>query len=103
MKINSDFEPQAGQGVSGAGTASGAGSVQSHKNLSHSNQTGSADKADLSSDAQQFAILSAQSSHVPDVRADRVATLKSAIQNGSYSVSNHQIAQSMLRDFDPGS
>ncbi|HEY6466023.1 MAG TPA: flagellar biosynthesis anti-sigma factor FlgM [Candidatus Acidoferrales bacterium] len=103
MKINSDFEPQAGQGVSGAGAAGGAESVQTQRAGAHTSQSATIDKADLSSEAQQFATLSAQASKVPDVRADRVASLKNAVQNGTYNVSNQQIAQAMQRDFNPGS
>ena len=99
MKINPDFEPQAGQGPTGAGAASGTSHIHSSRS-SHAGQSTATDKADLSSEAQQFAKLSAQASKVPDVRADRVATLKSAIQTGSYSVSNHQIAQAMSRDLN---
>lgn len=103
MKINSDFEPQAGQGVSGTGAAGAAGVVQTTKTASHSNQSGAPDKADFSSEAKQFAALSAQASKVPDVRAGRVASLKDAVQSGTYNVSNQQIAQAMQRDFNPGS
>jgi len=95
VKINSDFEPQAGQGPSAAGAPSQVHSSRS----SHAGHSSETDKADLSSEAQQFAELSAHANKVPDVRADRVATLKNAIQNGTHSVSNHQIAQAMARDF----
>lgn len=102
VKINSDFEPQAGQGVSGTGAAGPAGSVQAQRTATHSSQSSATDKADLSSEAQQFATLSAQASKVPDARADRVASLKNAVQSGTYNVSNRQIAQAMQRDFNPG-
>lgn len=98
MKINSDFEPQASQGPTGAGAAGASTRIQSSRS-SNAGQSVATDKAELSSEAQQFAKLSAQVSKVPDVRADRVATLKSAIQGGTYSVNNHQIAQAMSRDF----
>jgi flagellar biosynthesis anti-sigma factor FlgM len=98
VKIDSNFEPQAGQGPTGAGAAGAANQIQRSRS-SHAGQSSAADKADLSSEAQQFAKLSAQATQVPDVRADRVATLKNAIQNGTYSVSNQQIAQAMSRDF----
>lgn len=98
MKINSEFETQAGQAPSAAGAAAAANQVHSSRgsHVGHSSET---DKAELSSEAQQFAKLSAHANKVPDVRADRVATLKNAIQGGAHSVSNHQIAQAMARDF----
>lgn len=98
MKINSDFEPHAGQGPSGAGAAHEASHIQTSRGA-HAGKSAAADKAELSSEAQQFAKLSAHVSKAPDVRADRVAALKSAIQNGTHSVSNRQIAQAMSRDF----
>lgn len=100
MKINSDFEPQVGQGPSATGAAGSASHVHSSPN-SHAGHSSETDKADLSSEGQQFAKLSAHANKVPDVRADRVATLKNAIQNGTHSVSNHQIAQAMARDSHP--
>ena len=97
MKINSNLDPQAGQGPSGAGAAGGAGAVQNVR-YAPASQSGATDKAEFSSDAQMFAKLSGQISSVPDVRQDRVASLKQAVQNGTYNVSNQQIAQAMARD-----
>jgi negative regulator of flagellin synthesis FlgM len=99
VKINPNLEPQGGQGPSSAGAAGAAGVVQNTRQAAQSGQASSADKTDLSTEAQQFSMLSNQSSTIPDVRQDRVASLKAAIQSGSYNVSNQQIAQSMLQDF----
>jgi negative regulator of flagellin synthesis FlgM len=100
VKINPNLEPQGGQGPSGAGAAGAAGVVQNTRQP-QSGQASSTDKTDLSSEAQQFTMLSAQASTGPAIRQDRVDTLKSAIQSGTYSVSNQQIAKSMLQDFRP--
>jgi negative regulator of flagellin synthesis FlgM len=97
VKINPDFNPQAGQPTTAAGAAS---SVQAPRTPS-GGKTGSTDQANFSSEAQQFALLSSQASNVPDVRPDRVASLKAAVQNGTYNVSNQQIAQAMSRDLNP--
>ena len=99
VKINPNLEPQGGQGASGAGAASAAGAIHSTRHAESDQSTDGSDKADLSSEAQQFSRLSSQIANVPEVRQDRVASLKSAIQSGSYSVSNAQIAQAMARDF----
>jgi flagellar biosynthesis anti-sigma factor FlgM len=56
------------------------------------------DQANLSADAQQFSNLRSAISNVPDVRQDRVASLQQAVQSGSYSVSNQQIAAALQRD-----
>jgi negative regulator of flagellin synthesis FlgM len=107
VKINPNYEPQTNQtgATNAAGSAhqssstSGASSahVSSHE---PSSQSGSADKADFSTDAQQFSKLSSKMSSVPQVRQDRVNSLKSAVQNGTHKVSNQQIAQSLSRDMN---
>lgn len=97
MKINSNLEPQGGHAASGAGSAGPTGGPQGTR-LAQTYQTDGSDKTEFSSEAQAFAKLSAQIGNVPEVRQDRVATLRQAIQNGTYGVSNEQIAQSMLRD-----
>jgi len=62
----------------------------------------SGDQAHLSSDALQLSNLSSTLASVPDVRQSRVTQVTQAMHNGDYSVSNQQIAQSMLRDFRMG-
>lgn len=57
------------------------------------------DQASLSPDATQLSNLSLALVSAPDVRQERVSAVSQALQNGSYSVSNQQIAGSMLRDF----
>jgi negative regulator of flagellin synthesis FlgM len=59
------------------------------------------DQASLSSDAVRLSELSISLSSAPEIRQDRVAAVSQAIQNGTFSVSNEQIAQSMMRDFQP--
>jgi len=56
----------------------------------------------LSSDEVQFSVdgdkvqqLKTDLAAVPDTRQDRVAALSQAIEQGSYNVSNEQIAQAM--------
>jgi negative regulator of flagellin synthesis FlgM len=100
VKINSDFNPQAGQATTATDATAAAASVQAPK-TSAGGKTSAGDQANFSSEAQQFALLSSQATNVPDVRQDRVASLKTAIQNGTYNVSNQQIAQAMSRDFNP--
>lgn len=59
------------------------------------------DQASLSADAVQYSKLRSGISNVPDVRANRVASLQQAIQSGAYSVSNQQIATALQRDAGP--
>jgi flagellar biosynthesis anti-sigma factor FlgM len=66
-------------------------------------QAGNTDQASLSSDAVKFSSLSNALSSVPEIRQERVAAISQQLQNGSYSVSDHQIAQAVLRDYQPNS
>lgn len=61
------------------------------------------DQANLSSDAVQLSSLSAAIKSVPEVRQDRVNAISQKLQAGSYSVSNQQIAQAILSDYQPNS
>ena len=56
------------------------------------------DQAHISPEARQLAELSAELAQVPEVRQDRVESLRRALDNGSYDVSNEQIAEALLAD-----
>jgi negative regulator of flagellin synthesis FlgM len=55
----------------------------------------SPDEVQFSVDGEKVQQLKANLDGLPDLRQDRVATLKQAIEEGSYNVSSHQIAQAM--------
>jgi flagellar biosynthesis anti-sigma factor FlgM len=59
----------------------------------------SVDQANLSPDAIQLSDLSSAMANVPPIRENRVAEVTQALRSGTHVVSDHQIAQSMLRDF----
>ncbi|MGH9757980.1 MAG: flagellar biosynthesis anti-sigma factor FlgM [Candidatus Acidiferrales bacterium] len=97
MRINPDqmltgTQATASEGVGSAGTSSApktsssAGQIQS-------------DHADLSSDGVTYTKLSSSLSSVPEIRQERVAPLRQAVQNGSYQVSDQQIAKSLQQDY----
>jgi len=90
---------QSPSSVSGADAAANARPLR----ISSESSAPAADQASLSSDAVQLSGLRAKLNSVPDIRQDRVAAISLALQNGTYSVSNKQIAQSLLRDLQPGS
>lgn len=58
----------------------------------------SGDVATLSTGAEQVSALAGQLNNVPEIRQGRVQELQKAIQNGSYHVSDHQIANAMLSE-----
>ena len=101
MKIDPSnlLGPQSSTSVGGAESPANARTSK----ISNESSSHSSDQASLSSDAVRLSSLRAQLNSVPEIRQDRVATISAALQNGTYSVSNKQIAQSLVRDFLPSS
>ena len=60
-------------------------------------QAEAAGTADVSSDVR-LSGLEAKVASAPDIRQDRVEQLRQAIASGTYSVSDEQLADAMLRD-----
>ncbi|MBI1749425.1 MAG: flagellar biosynthesis anti-sigma factor FlgM [Acidobacteria bacterium] len=56
------------------------------------------DQARLSVDQAKIHSLRKELDRVPDVRAERVASLKKVVQEGRYHVSNEQIAGAMFSE-----
>jgi negative regulator of flagellin synthesis FlgM len=56
-----------------------------------------ADTVSLSEAARSLASARSAVAAAPDTRADRVAELKAAIANGTYTVDSQQLARSLLR------
>jgi flagellar biosynthesis anti-sigma factor FlgM len=88
-----------------SGRVGGAESVPNAKSpkIANDSSTHRSDQASLSSDAVQLSSLRARLNSVPEIRQDRVDSISTALNNGTYSVSNLQIAQSVLRDFQASS
>jgi flagellar biosynthesis anti-sigma factor FlgM len=65
-------------------------------------QTGQAalgsDTASLSSAGERVASLKAELQNTPEVRRDRVLALQKAVRQGSYHVTDQQIASAILSD-----
>jgi flagellar biosynthesis anti-sigma factor FlgM len=57
------------------------------------------DQAQLSASQSRVQDLQAQLTRLPDVRQDRVTALQKALGNGSFNVSDEQLADAMLGDF----
>jgi flagellar biosynthesis anti-sigma factor FlgM len=55
----------------------------------------SPDEVQFSVDGEKVQQMKADLGGLPDLRQDRVAALKQAIEKGSYNVSDQQIAQAM--------
>jgi flagellar biosynthesis anti-sigma factor FlgM len=56
------------------------------------------DQAQLSADRNTLQNLKAKVAQVPEIRQDRVNTLRAAISSGSYQVSDQQLANAMGSD-----
>ena len=70
----------------------------------HANQ-GSVAKSDvcttLTPDATSVRPLVAQAMQTSSLRQDRVAELRTAVNNGSYTIDAHEIATAILREQEP--
>lgn len=55
------------------------------------------DKVNLSREAKEIAKINEILAQTPEVRVDKVAQLKAAIQQGTYEVKGDQIAEKMLQ------
>lgn len=73
-----------------------ANKPESDTNNSIKSSPTSSDSVSLSSEGQTMAKVATELSNTPDVDSAKVAQLKAAIENGSYSVNAEQIAESML-------
>lgn len=54
------------------------------------------DQVSFSSIGRDMQIAKAALANVPDVRQDKIDSLKSAIQNGTYQVSNESFAEKLM-------
>ncbi len=95
MRIVSNGELPAGEATSRLGVANTAASTQAPANAAASRAAQSA----VSSDTLQLSDLGTKLSAVPGVRQEKIAAVSAQVQSGTYSVSNQQIAESMIRDF----
>jgi flagellar biosynthesis anti-sigma factor FlgM len=88
MKISNNLENLTqilpSQPVTGVSLSKGAGNAPV--------ENGNADKAQLSAAASQVA----ESAAAPDVRLDKVASIQSALQNGTYAVPASAVAKKVI-------
>jgi len=58
------------------------------------------DSLEISSKGRDLQVAKAAVASAPDVREDRVAAIKAALANGTYSVSDEDLANKLLESFD---
>jgi len=61
-------------------------------------KSSSGDKVELSSQSKEMQKIYDMVQLAPDVRAEKVASLKKAIQEGSYKVDSDAVADKMIKD-----
>lgn len=70
------------------------------KKVSNDNKMSFADTLELSQAGKDLQIAKAAVAGVPAVREDRIAAIKEAMENGTWSVSDDELAEKMLDSFD---
>ncbi len=90
MKIDANLAAQA-ESLLGANAA-----TRPSGRAAGSSGGGQSDSVVLSTSADRVTLLAAQALAAPEVRQQRVAALAAAVQNGSYRVSDQQIAGSIV-------
>jgi negative regulator of flagellin synthesis FlgM len=69
------------------------------RKVAQANRTGAADRVEISQLGKDMQVAKAAVKATPDVRASRVEELKAAVANGTYSVSNEDLADKLASLF----
>ncbi len=70
------------------------------KTYASSTSSAAKDELQLSSFGQTFQVAKEAVKNAPDIREDKVSSVKSAIDNGSYSVSVDDFASKLLEQYN---
>ena len=97
LNINANDVTQRANNTPGSTATQAAGS-----GAAQANPATDGDHAHISTQAQQASQLSKALANVPDIRQSQVQALQASIQQGTYGVTNQQIAQSMVNDMQTG-
>jgi len=73
----------------------GAEQVQQHRG---EHMFGTGDLVNISSEATKIQHLKSMIERIPDIRENRVHSIKDSIESGTYRINNDLIAHSMLRE-----
>ena len=69
------------------------------RKVAQTNRSGAADRVEISQLGKDMQVAKAAVKATPDVRASRVEELKAAVANGTYSVSNEDLADKLASLF----
>ncbi|MBO4506223.1 MAG: flagellar biosynthesis anti-sigma factor FlgM [Lachnospiraceae bacterium] len=70
------------------------------KKTANSNALSFADTLELSQAGKALQVAKAAVAAAPEVREDRIAQIKAAMENGTWSVSDNDLADKLLDSFD---
>ena len=70
------------------------------KKAANSNAPSFADTLELSQAGKALQVAKAAVAAAPEVREDRIAQIKAAMENGTWSVSDNDLADKLLDSFD---
>jgi negative regulator of flagellin synthesis FlgM len=98
MKINTQQPPEnqnTNRGIQNVQKPAGAEGVEK---AAPAKQPAPSDKVDISGRSREIAEIMSSIDQLPDVRAQKVAELKQAVDAGTYSIDPQKIAEKLLKD-----
>ena len=95
MKIHSNKPPETKDVSLNVNKTSRAGGGEK---ASSSGKTSSTDKVDISATGKEVAGLMSAIGQLPDLRMDKINTIKEAIQSGTYKIDSVKIAERILNE-----
>ena len=98
MKVSDTYGAQGVQVSTFKETAPAKEAQQKRRQAQEGVPSSGGDKVDLSSTSKDVAKAGQAVAAASDVRSERVAELRSQVENGTYKVDARQVADRMLRD-----
>ncbi|MBX7147965.1 flagellar biosynthesis anti-sigma factor FlgM [bacterium] len=83
-------------GVQARKTSKAQGSKTANSQSGEKASAGEGDSVDISSTGSQLKSLGAQLKQVPDIRTERVQSLKAEVESGQYNPPADQVAQALI-------
>lgn len=78
----------------------GAGKTKKAGNVANTSSVGTKDEVSFSTFGRDLQSAKAALAHTPDIREDKVNTLKKSIQDGSYQVDGESFANKLLAAYN---
>jgi flagellar biosynthesis anti-sigma factor FlgM len=98
MKIDPTIQPASSSQSEAVTSAKKSGAQAPQQKTGATSSSTSGDTFQVSTRQAEIQSLTGQLANVPDVRSERVAPLKAAVQQNNYNPESAQVADAMLRD-----